>query len=478
MSIGGNLTTSGISIGALQTGGNIDIGNNSARNNSGQVNICTATTNAPTITIGSLTSNTALNGTSVAIGTKITSSTYDSSAAGTNMKIGSNLTSGTLTIGGTSQSGDVNIDTTADLSHNLKIGTGARTSITLNGPTVEVITRFLTPICDSSNASTPMTIGSNLVGGSLTIGGAQTADISLGATQTSGDLFIGTGTRTAAADINIGTGANGAGTIYIGHKNAVTSTQAVKINTSSGGSGGATTIGSAGSATIIGGSLAVSGVLTADGGITLPSGDTMTLTGNISGAGNITTTGTGTITSAGLLTANGGVSSTTYDATAVSTAMTLGSNLTSGSLTIGGGLTTGAITLAGAQTTGDINIGTNSLSDIYIGNAASGTGVNTGICHINKLQIASGSVFRSVLFGTVLGGSGSATVPFGQTLPAIPLIVATLNATSINQIFSITIIGSTTGFTYYKNYISFTGTAITASGAATNEDFSWIAIGT
>jgi hypothetical protein len=98
MSIGGNLTTSGLSIGALQTGGNIDIGNNPNRNNSGQVNICSATTNAPTITIGSLTSNTALNGTSVSIGTKITSPVYDSSAATTNMSIGGNLTTGDLNI--------------------------------------------------------------------------------------------------------------------------------------------------------------------------------------------------------------------------------------------------------------------------------------------------------------------------------------------------------------------------------------------
>ena len=143
--------------------------------------------------------------------------------------------------------------------------------------------------------------------------------------------------------------------------------------------------------------------------------------------------------------------------------MTLGSNLTSGNLSIGSNLTTGSISLAGSQTTGDIFIGTNSSSDIYIGNVASGSTTNTGICHINKLQIASGSVFRSVLFGTVLGGSGSNTVAFGQTLPAIPLVVATiLNNSSLNQVFSISIVPTTTGFTYYKNFI-YTD-AVTAGG--------------
>jgi hypothetical protein len=157
------------------------------------------------------------------------------------------------------------------------------------------------------------------------------------------------------------------------------------------------------------------------------------------------------------------------------TAMTIGASQTTAPITIGGALSSGSITLGGLQSTGDINIGTNSTSDIYIGNIASGTGVNTGICHINKLQIASGSVFRSVLFGTVAGGSGSGNVSFEQTLPSTPLVVATIvNNASLNQVFSITINPTTTGFTYYKNFI-YTD-AVTAGGAATAEAFSWIAI--
>ena len=156
------------------------------------------------------------------------------------------------------------------------------------------------------------------------------------------------------------------------------------------------------------------------------------------------------------------------------TAMTIGASQTTAPITIGGALSSGAITLGGLQSTGDINIGTNSTSDIYIGNIASGMALNSGICHINKLQIASGSVFRSVLFGTVAGGSGSNTVSFGQTLPVIPLVVATITSTSLTQVFSVTISATTTGFTYYKNFC-YTD-AVTAGGAAVDEAISWIAI--
>ena len=145
-----------------------------------------------------------------------------------------------------------------------------------------------------------------------------------------------------------------------------------------------------------------------------------------------------------------------------------------GSITIGGTLTTGSIALGGAQTTGDINIGINSASDIYIGNVASGTAVNTGICHINKLQVGSGSIFRSFLFGLVASGSGSATVSFGITLPSVPIVVATVNASFSNQLTTITVIPTTTGFTYYKNFIQFSGNTITSTGTA-GESFNWVA---
>ena len=111
-----------------------------------------------------------------------------------------------------------------------------------------------------------------------------------------------------------------------------------------------------------------------------------------------------------------------------------------------------------------------------IGNGTNATtGTDKGTCHINKCQIGSGSIFRSVLFGTVNGGSSTNTVSFGQTLPSIPSVVGTIISTSSTQIYSLTIVATTTGFTYYKNYLAFSGNSITGSGGASAESFNWVA---
>jgi len=108
--------------------------------------------------------------------------------------------------------------------------------------------------------------------------------LELAAAQTSGDLFIGTGPRTSAGDINIGTGANLANNLYIGHKGNTISTQVVKINTSTGASIGSTVIGSATSGTnIIGNAgvglnLTVTGSISANGGLTIGGANGITLT--------------------------------------------------------------------------------------------------------------------------------------------------------------------------------------------------------
>jgi hypothetical protein len=284
MSVGGNLTSVGLSIGGSQTSGNIDIGNNAGRTNSGQVNICSNTNNAPTITIGSLSSNTALNGTSVAIGTKITSPVYDSSAAATNMSLGGNLTTGDLNIGALQTDGDINIGMNSQRTTlgainigagsingvGIVIGSGA-SNTTLYGTSVAIGTKLTSPVLDSSAAATNMSLGGNLVNG----------DLNICALQTAGDINIGqNASRGAGGAINIST----------------LSTNIVPIS-----------IGSATSTVAIGNTLGVTGMLTANGGFTLPTTKTMTLTGNISGAGNITTTGTGTISSAGLITATSGI---------------------------------------------------------------------------------------------------------------------------------------------------------------------------
>ena len=126
-----------------------------------------------------------------------------------------------------------------------------------------------------------------------------TGIIKLANAQTTGALYFGGGSTTAArttGPIIIGADSTASGGINIGTgTNLVVPT----VNTINIGSG---TYG-----TNIKGSLTVTGAITADGGISLPSGDTLTVTGTISGTGNITTsgnistTGSGTITSAGEL---------------------------------------------------------------------------------------------------------------------------------------------------------------------------------
>jgi len=119
-------------------------------------------------------------------------------------------------------------------------------------------------------------------------------------------LYIGTGSRTSGGEINIGTGANLANNLYIGHKGTTVSTQVVRINTSTGAGVGSTVIGSATSGTNIignagvGGNLTVTGsitasdLITADGGLRLNAGDLITANGGltIGGAYGITLTST------------------------------------------------------------------------------------------------------------------------------------------------------------------------------------------
>ena len=174
----------------------------------------------------------------------------------------------------------------------------------------------------------------------------------------------------------------------------------------------------------------------------------------------------------------------TYDGKAGGeTAMTIGSTQTTGSITIGGALSSAALTLGGVQSTGDINIGTNSTSDIYIGNVAAGTGVDTGICHINKLQVGAGtgSIFRCVILKQLVGAgltSGTETITGAPTGLGNPLIFTQINSdVSPNALFSIGVSVTTTGgFSWIKNFINYAGSSIIASGQASAQTFNYLAI--
>ena len=287
-------------------------------------------------------------------------------------------------------------------------------------------------------------------------------NLNIGTTATTGPINIGIGARNQ--NINIGTGATG-GILTLGSANmplSILGTFTLPSVGTTGSISGASFANTAGSA-----SISSTGVIT---------GESLSV-----GTGTITSGGitAGGITASGLLTANLGItvpSGQTIASNGTLTSNKLDALTTNGAQTIGSNITDGSITIGGSMTTGDINIGTISTSDIYIGNSTnSTTGTNVGVCHINKCQIGSGSTFRSVLFGTVSGGSGSATVSFGQTLPSIPSMVGTLISTNLTQVFSLAIVATTTGFTYYKNYIAFSGTTITASGGAAAESFNWVA---
>jgi hypothetical protein len=324
--------TGTISLGPAQTTGTLNIGSHptTATRTTGGINIGSNSAGVTPIVIGTTGQSTvALNGTSVNVGTKITSPVYDSTSATTAMTIGSNNTTSDISIGGAQTSGDINIGQNAgrlatgavnistSSTNAVPITIGSATSnTTLNGTAVNVTTKITSPVYDSSADSTAMTVGGNLVSGNLTIAGAQTT----------GDLFIGTGTRTSAADISIGTGANGAGNIFIGHQGTTVSTQLVKINTSTGASAGQTTIGSSTSATNIGGALNVTGLLTADGGLTLNTGD--------------------------LLTATGGVKSQSIDVITTSADLTIGGSQLGGGILIGGAKTSGYVTLGNSLNAG------------------------------------------------------------------------------------------------------------------------------
>jgi hypothetical protein len=427
------------------------------------------------------------------------SAAIDSTSASTNMTLGSNLTSGSLTIGGSSLhtgtislgaaqttgalnigngartgAGAINIGNQAAGTIAITVGTASKSTTALNGTVSVGSSMNTTGIVDSGTISSTgaitglsftntansasITSGGIVGGNALTI--ANTGYISVGglAAITNGIHVVGeirstTGNFTATAGDFTATAGNFVGA----YKNAATPSASI---TSAG--------------TITGTSLALGsggigcGAITSTGAI---SGTTMTASGLINANAGLT------VASGQTLTLNGTLTTNSINGTATNSAQTIGGNILDGSITVGGALTTGSIALGGAQTTGDINIGVNSASDIYIGNATSATaGLNVGTCHISKCQIGTnGTTFRQVLCGVVAAGSGSATVSFGVTLLAVPIVVATINSTIASQIYSLIVSPSTTGFTYTKTTIVLSGATITAAGPATSETFNWVA---
>ena len=242
--------------------------------------------------------------------------------------------------------------------------------------------------------------------------------LELAAAQTGGILYIGTGPRTSGGEINIGTGANLANNLYIGHKGATVSTQVVRINTSTGAGVGSTVIGSATSGTNIIGNAGVGGNLT--------------VTGSITASDLITANGGLTLNAGDLLTATGGIKSLDYDVSIVGSDFQIAKSQTTGAMYIGHAQTSGPLNI-GCGTAriagGDINIGTNgsasSVGNVNIGYAGSSAIAPPSSVQLNGLVKLTGSLFTGVLSGTTGILAGRSGYLAGGT--------ATLNQTVMNS---------------------------------------------
>ena len=130
LAIGGTATVGNINIGASQTTGILNIGTGS-RTGAGAINIGTNATGTHAITVGTTGQTTiGLNGTSVNVGTKLTTPVLDcltdALAGNVSLAIGGTAAVGNINIGASQTSGVLNIGTNARTGI-LNIGTGART---------------------------------------------------------------------------------------------------------------------------------------------------------------------------------------------------------------------------------------------------------------------------------------------------------------------------------------------------------------
>ena len=91
------------------------------------------------------------------------------------------------------------------------------------------------------------------------------------------------------------------------------------------------------------------------------------------------------------------------------------------------------------------------------------------------LKLKNSNTIKGIACGSVAGGTQTGSVSFGFTFDSIPVVTATINATSTTQVFSVTVNNiTTTGFNYVKTFLFSDGFA---GGGATSESFLWIAIG-
>ena len=211
MTIGNNVDIADLSIGSLQTSGDLYVGTG-ARTTAGGIYIGTgsgATVNP--IFIGGAASSTTVGGPLVVTG-KTTCAQYDSTTATTEMSVGSNLSTANLTLGSGLGTGSIIIGKNNG-AHTGEIRIGAtQTSGVMNIATGSTRTGNLN-ICNTSGATNTINLGVNgtpvnIEGSLIKIGATQTStimEIATSASRTSNVFFCSTTGQTN----NIYIGASG-----------------------------------------------------------------------------------------------------------------------------------------------------------------------------------------------------------------------------------------------------------------------------
>lgn len=266
---------------------------------------------------------------------------YLSPASGSFFEIGTNQVSGgTIRIGPTGETSGVSVHCA---------------NLDFNSSNINNATSSTTGLIKLTNSQTT---------GALYIGGGSTT-----AARTSGPIIIGSD-LTASGGINIGTGTNltvptvntiniGSGTYGTNVLGTLTSTGLITGNNALTISSGniTATIGTIIAPTIRNGantgSISSGGTLT---GTSLVLGSGAIGCGSITATGLITADGGLTLNSGDLLTATGGIKTTTIDVPAPGNSLDIGNTQTGGTIVIGSGKTSGYIQLGGANTNNSVII--------------------------------------------------------------------------------------------------------------------------
>jgi len=389
---------------------------------------------------------------------------------------GATTLGGTLAITGlTSANGGITVPTAKSVLINgtstLTVGTGATTlggTLTVTGLT-------------SANGGITVPTGQTVVLNgttSITVGGALTVS---GLTSTNGGLTVPTAQSVilnGTSTLTVGTGATTLGgtltTTGLTSANGgitVPTAKSVLIN-------GTSTLTVGTGATILGGTLTTTGLTSANGGITVPTGMAVAINGT-----STLTVGTGATTL-------GGVLNVTTDLTTLSNGLTV-----SGTNGVSLNSTTNIIDIGNDADNNDINIGTDGIRILTIGNNNAGTIVNitSGTTNptdgvvikgnaylnnkcINYVDITSmatnsdpaptGIVFVNGYFLQ----NGGMTGALNFTTPTAADIVAAINNCDVGSCFKFTINNKGGGFT--RTIVGGAGVNITnliSSGIATNK---------